>query len=361
MKRHALLGAAIVVIAVAVWFAVFRHGAGTAEVTQAKPVPLVRVDTAKTGSISELLEITGSIEATRIARLAAPVEGPVIQLAKREGDHVRAGEVVARIGRNRAAAALLASAQEDLTRQEQEAARVEQLVQRGAMASEQLDWARAQLERVRAAHVRAREGMDDFVLSAPWTGIVSMVSIAEGNFVAPRAPLVEIYDPGSLVIRCAVPEASAAVIKTGLKSAVLLDAYPGRKLHAKVSRVYGELDRRTRTLAVEARLDERLPLMPGMFARLSFALRTVPDAVIIPSDAIVITPTGQRVVFLLKDGKVARKMVKTGIEARGRVQIIQGVAPGDVVVVAGNESLKDGAKVRVQGAGGAKKAGSSGS
>lgn len=361
MKRYVLLGAAIVVIGVAVWFAVFRHGAGTAEVAQSKPVPLVRVDTVRTGSISELLEITGSIEATRVARLAAPVEGPVVQLAKREGDRVRPGELIVRIGRNRAAAALLASAQEDLTRQEQEVARIEQLVQRGAIASEQLDWARAQLERARAAHVRAREGMDDFVLSAPWAGVVSRVEVAEGNFAAPRTPLVEVYDPASLVIKCAIPEARSSVVKPGMKIAVQLDAYPGRQLHASVSRVYGELDRRTRTLAVEARPDERLPLLPGMFARLNVPLKTVPDAIVVPSDAIVITATGQRVVFVMKDGKVARKIVKTGIEARGRVQIIHGVAPGDVVVVAGNESLKDGAKVRVQGAGKAKKAGSSGS
>ena len=77
------------------------------------------------------------------------------------------------------------------------------------------------------------------------------------------------YDPNSLVIRLAVPEAQTTLVFKGLPVTVQLDAYPGKTFEGRVSLVYPELDTRMRTRTVEVTLGPQVALIPGMFARLS--------------------------------------------------------------------------------------------
>jgi membrane fusion protein (multidrug efflux system) len=86
-----------------------------------------------------------------------------------------------------------------------------------------------------------------------------------------------------------------------------------------------------------------------MFARLQLPLQTAADAVVVPADAVLVAGSGERHAFVLQDGKAARRRVEIGIEAGGRVQIVKGIQPGELVVTAGNEKLKDGLEVKEQG------------
>jgi len=90
-----------------------------------------------------------------------------------------------------------------------------------------------------------------------------------------------------------------------------------------------------------------------MFARLRVLLETAEEAVVVPLEAVVTTPGG-KAVYVVEDGKAVRRRVQTGIEDGNRIQIVAGVRPGDQVIVAGNENLRDGAAVSLSGA---KKAG----
>ena len=84
---------------------------------------------------------------------------------------------------------------------------------------------------------KARESAGDYSVAAPWDGVVSKVLVKDGDFVAPRAPLVEMYDPHSLVIRLAVPEAQSTWCWKGMPVKVQMDAYPGKTFEGKISRV----------------------------------------------------------------------------------------------------------------------------
>jgi len=325
-----------------------RSAQATAAPAPKKPLPLVMTETIKAQTISRILELTGSVEPVRVARLASPAEGPVQNLKAREGDRVKAGDVLLSIGRKEAADAWLVSAREEVRKEAQELKRVEQLVEKGALPGEQLDHAKSTYERARAQLIKAEESTGDYQVTVPWDGIVSRVLVTDGNYVSPRAPLVEIFDPASLVIRFAVPEAEAAAIQQGMGIAVTLDAFRGKEYQGKISRVYPELDRRTRTRTVEVELTEPVALVPGMFARARLPLQTVKDAVVVSADAVIVTPKGERVAYVIEDGKAVQRKVTTGIEEGGKVQIVSGLKPGETLVVAGNEKLKDGAAVRVQ-------------
>jgi len=102
-----------------------------------------------------------------------------------------------------------------------------------------------------------------------------------------------------------------------------------------------------RTRTVELVLDESAKLMPGMFARVRLILESVADALTIPQQAVIVTPVGGQVAFVVAEGRAVQRKVKVGIEQAGRVQVLAGLEPGEKVVVTGQEKLKDGMEVRV--------------
>jgi multidrug efflux pump subunit AcrA (membrane-fusion protein) len=104
---------------------------------------------------------------------------------------------------------------------------------------------------------------------------------------------------------------------------------------------------RTRTAEVE--VTDKVDLVPGMFARLGLILKSEKDTVVVPTEAVIVTPKGFRVAYVIEDGKAFQRKVTVGIEGGGKIQILAGIKPGEQIAIAGNEKLKDGVEVRVQG------------
>ncbi len=320
-------------------------GAGAAK------LPIVSAIAAVEGQISETVELTGSVIATKVARMGSPAEGPVLQCIVREGDEVTAGQVLLTIGRKKAADALVKAAQEALSREQEELKRTQKLVESGAIPAEELEVANLRVSKATAELSKAVESREDYQIEAPWDGIVSKVFVTDGYYVAPREHLVEIYDPASLVLEFAVPESQASVVYKGMPMEIQLDAYPDEKFRGEVSRIYPELNRQTRTRIAEAKIigQNTTRLLPGMFARIKLVIETVEKAVLIPDKAVVLTPSNVQVVFVVKEQKAEARKVKLGLEQGQMVQIIDGIRPGEMVITEGNERLKDGASVKIMG------------
>lgn len=318
----------------------------------AEKAAAVRVETLKKGPLIVTVALTGAVEAGRIAQLASPAEGPVLGVRVREGDNVTAGQVLLTLGRTEGAAALVASLREDTKKEDDNLTRTRRLVESGALAGEQLDIAAANAARMRAQLVKAQETTRDYAVRAPWAGVVSRMKVRDGDFVGPRAPLAEIYDPKSLMVRVAVPEQEAAGLINGMRVDVELDAYPGKRYVGAVSRLYPYLETRTRT--AEIALADSLRLLPGMFARAFLVQSTISDTITVPAQSLIADPGGGAAVFLMDEGRAVRRKVETGIEVNGRVRVLAGVEAGEALIVAGQENLKEGAAVLVIQAGGKK-------
>ncbi len=315
-----------------------------------KPLPMVQVAKAEQRDMARKLTVTGSVEPVKVARMASPAEGPIVECSVREGDHVRKGQMLVKVGRSRIAETGLDAAREEFRRQESEFERVEQLVKSGSLAGEQLDAARANLKRAEAQVAAMETGAGDYEIEAPWDGVVSKVWISEGNYVSPRAPLVELYEPASLVVRLSVPERQALAIRKEQPVSVALDAYPERLFAGRIARVYPELERATRTLTAEAVVSGDVKLLSGMFCRVETAVQTMTNAVVVPESALVVQPDGEVVAFVLQGDKVFRRKVKTALEADGAVAIESGIEANELAIIRGNEALKEGAQVQVAGA-----------
>lgn len=357
MNKKKLLTAALIIgIFAAGWVTFFNKvSIGKEEAVQPnkkKQPRKVAVSTMEASAISQTLELTGSVEPYRIARLASPAQGPVASIRVREGDHVKTGEKLAGIGRKKGIDAEIFSLKEELKKEEDNLNRTRKLVENQALPGEQLDQAKAVYEKAHANLVKAQETAEDFQIRAPWEGVISRVNVREGEFVAPRAVILEMYDPTSLVIYAAVPEAHAPKVTNGMTVKVALDAFAGEFIQGRISRVYPYLDTNLRTRTIEISLTEQkarpVQLLPGMFARLELILKKDDEAMIVPVSALVSTKKGDTV-FVVEEGKAVARMVKTGIEQENRIQIISGIFPGDQVIVAGNEKLKNGISVRISG------------
>jgi multidrug efflux pump subunit AcrA (membrane-fusion protein) len=200
------------------------------------------------------------------------------------------------------------------------------------------------------AQVKVAEG----TIIAPFTGIVSKVYVVPGDLAGPKSPLLELLDGSSFLLRFTMPEAIAGAHSLDPKSScdscpilVTLDAYPGKTYRAKVARVYPEIDRQTRHRVVEAKILEKVNLASGMFARIRVSVQNVPDALNVPTEAVITTLSGDQAVVIVKEGKAVRVKVSTGIVQGDRTQILSGIQPGDQVVVLGQKSVKDGAPVKI--------------
>ncbi|MBW2704590.1 MAG: hypothetical protein JRF33_27550, partial [Deltaproteobacteria bacterium] len=122
-----------------------------------KPPPMVKIAEVEVMTLRDRLDLTGSVEPTRIARMASPVDGPVIACLVREGDVVRPGRLLTRLGRGKGDDATAAYALAELEREELDLGRIEKLVKTGALRGEDLDKARVRVSEKRAKLAHAKE------------------------------------------------------------------------------------------------------------------------------------------------------------------------------------------------------------
>ncbi|MFO8027500.1 MAG: efflux RND transporter periplasmic adaptor subunit [Opitutales bacterium] len=193
----------------------------------------------------------------------------------------------------------------------------------------------------------AEAHLDECVITAPFNGVITEVHVRPGDLAVPRSPLVGMYDPASLVVRFSVPEKHSSAMRQGLELTVTLDSQPGQTFSGRVSRVYPQLNSPLRTRTVEAGVEEEADLMPNQFARLTLNVESVPNAIMIPREAVVETGGKRIVAFVVSDGRAERRTIELGVERERVVQVTNGIDEGDRVIVAGNENLKDGASVRI--------------
>ncbi|MBA2882188.1 membrane fusion protein (multidrug efflux system) [Desulfosalsimonas propionicica] len=345
MKTRSVLIALLLIFAAAagayVLYSIFSGSPDSKESAKPKKIPVVETAAAVETTVFQKLDLTGSVEAYRVAHLASPAEGPVENIFVREGDRVRAGDQLALIGRRQGAEARIAFLLEEVKKEEANLGRTRRLVETSALAKERLDQARASCESARSQLVQAQESAMDHTVSAPWDGVVSRLEVKTGEFVAPRTMLMELYDPDSLVIRAAVPERYAAQIHPDMDVEIRLDAFSGKTFQGRIQKVYPYLDARLRTRTVEIVPEKAIDLLPGMFARLQIILKKHDNAVVVPKDAVFSDSEGPAV-FVVKDQKAVKRRVKTGITEKQGIEITKGVNPDDQVIVAGRQKLKNG-------------------
>lgn len=363
--------AALAVVAAIVWFLVLPSGGVAVRTASA-----LAISSAGAQQGASLLDASGYVVARRQATVSAKVTGKVQSVLIEEGDHVVAGQVIARLDDSNARAAL------DLAKANLEAARLafnddkpifqrrQRLQGTGDMSRESYDTAKTSFDAARAnLDVAARSvdvaqvNLDDTVIQAPFAGIVTDKAAQPGEMVSPitagsgftRTGIATIVDMNSLEVDVDVAESFINRVHPGMPATVTLSAYPDWEIPAAVIAVIPTADRSKATVSVRVGFkshDSRI--VPEMSARVAFldksqdASATMASArsVIVPADAVQTDGSGASVVFVISGDTVERRAVRLGAKRSDGQVVIAGLSPGDQVAET-SAALSDGERVTI--------------
>jgi RND family efflux transporter MFP subunit len=328
------------------------------------------------------LTALGYVVAQRDSKVACKVLSRVLEMDVREGDHVKAGQVLFKAedreqraalaeARSRAAAtrARIASARASLAQAKQRYRRESTLVDYEAMekatAEDRLEEmksldaasAAAELDAVAADDdVKAREvDLSNTIVCAPFDGVVIGKPLDVGELVGTvtEKPAVEIADPDSLLAEIDVPEKRIDKIKIGGPAEVVLDAYPDNRYRGVVEEISTRVDRSKGTLVVRVKLLDLPPrLLPDMRARAGFLTEKIddkalkePPKTIVPRSAVA-ERGGQKVVFQIEEGHVKLLPIELGPPFGVGFELKKGPGEGTKLVADPPETMADGQPVK---------------
>jgi membrane fusion protein (multidrug efflux system) len=324
--------------------------------------PSVVVTPVLARDLEERIEASGSLRAPRTALVAAEVGGRVTEIVRDEGSLVAEGDVVIAIDPERYrledanARARMAEASAGLADAERENTRMTALRDKGVAAQAKVDQMETQLRLARSRFEAARAGVGmaakalaDSTVNAPFAGVIAAKKVTAGEFVGPGAPLFELVAMDPIEAEFSLPEADASRVRIGQEVAVQVAPYPGEVFRAAVSFVAPTVDAATHTLLVRAELSNpEHKLRPGLFARVDLGIARRTGVAMIPEEAVLQRADGEVAFKLGAENRVQRVAIKTGIHRDGEVEVVQGLASGDKVVVRGHYALNDGVAVETR-------------
>ncbi len=365
----------------------FRFGRARKETTsepkQTETAPVkVAVERVRRGDIKNVVWVTGEVQPLVSVEIVPKIAGRLERLRRtdntliEEGVIVEKDEVVAVIehaqldaAKHSAEAALLVAeaayetVKVNLADAQREKDRWTKLRQQGSGTEQQLDMAvtaydraqtqvkqaEAQIAQAQAILEQAKVNLEDATIESPISGVVSLKYVDEGAFVGPSSPLFKVVDISEVEITGGVADRHYPKLAMGKTAAdVEVDAYPGETFSGTVTRLRPELDKVTRTVAVTIKVpNESLKLKPGMYARIKLILDERKNVLLVSDDALM-NSQGQQQVFIVNDGIIHRRPVKIGLEESFNNEVIEGLQPGDIVIVKGQQLLREGMKVETQ-------------
>jgi membrane fusion protein (multidrug efflux system) len=314
---------------------------------RAPRVEPVQIAVAERSSAARSVAVTGTVEPIRTVGVVSQIAGVLQAVTVEEGDVVRAGAVMARIAAPELDAQLQ-SAEVALEVARTTAERSSKLLEARVITQSEHERDQAALAAARATRDQIRTRRSFGTVRAPVTGVVLERSVEAGDLASSQLRLFTVADVSTLVVRVPVSELHVTSLRPGGPADVTLDALPGQRLQGTIRRIFPAGDSATRLVPVEVALTRASATQarPGFLARVTFRLAPREDVLLVPGTAVLENPRGA-VVYVVRDGKANLRPVERGMSYQGRIEITNGLAVGDSVVVAGGTMLRDGASVRV--------------
>ena len=341
----------------------------------ASPPPKVYVHRIQRKTLERIEAITGSVKAFAEVNVVSKVTGRLERLRLpngkllEEGDEVKKGDVIAIIEHSALEAAVQqARAAIDVARASYERAKVnledserekkrwESVYEKRATSEQQRDQAvfayqraladlalsKSQIEQAQAALFQTDVNLKEATIAAPTSGTISQKFVDEGNMVGLGTPLVKISQIDTVKVVADVSERHLPFIVPGKTPVrIVSDALPNLEFTGTVFMVGVNLDARTRTGQIEVRIpNPERKLCPGMFARMNIVLERHKDVPAVP-DAALIRRGEDIFAYVVNNSKVHSRRLVLGISEGDYYEVLEGLQPGDMVIVSGQRLLKE--------------------
>ncbi len=309
----------------------------------AQQAVLVDVIIAGKSSVSNNIEVNGTVVANESASLQPEVSGRLTYLNLPEGKKVTQGTVLARIND----ADLQASMQKirvqlDLAQKNEE--RLRKLLSINGINQADYDAVLNQVNTFKADLDIIQAQIDKTVLKAPFTGVLGLRMISPGAYVTPATVMGTIQQTDKVKIDFTVPESYSDLISNGKTVNVQTIAGSATK-KATIIATEPQIDATTRNLKVRAILDGTAAA-PGSFVKVKLDASSGNNSILVPTNAIIPDAKAKKVV-LIKDGKGKLVDVETGLRTNGAVQILKGLNIGDSIAVTGVLFVRPNSTIKV--------------
>ncbi len=310
------------------------------------PIP-VKIAEATRGDIAAYISSTANLVAEEDVRVLAEAEGRVTELKVEEGRKVAAGEVLAVLDRSaaeialnkarlKAANAAMAFTRADTTRQQ------------GLISTEEFDRIRLEHEVAQQEVAEAEWSLSKTVIRAPFNGRVTERMITVGQHVRHGDNLFGIASFDPLIARLYLPEGDVLHLEPGRTVRITLAADPSVRFAGRIRQISPVVDTATGTVKVTVEaLAPPETVRPGAFVTVGIERERHPAAVLVPREAVVRELRSAHVFIAGDDDTAVKRVVALGLEEGTVIEAIDGVSPGERVIVAGQGGLKPGAKIKV--------------
>jgi membrane fusion protein (multidrug efflux system) len=329
---------------------VFVAGAAFAQAPKGPPPAMpVKAAAARIAPAVDEVGAVGTLRADEAVTIRPEIAGRVVEFRFKEGQAVARGAVLVRLDQSELGA-VLASSRAQLKWEEQRMERAEDMHKKGFISQQGLDDQKTNLVRARAKLAEDEAKLAKTEMRASFSGVTGLRQVSEGQYVAAGTDIARLEKIDQLKLDFRIPESFIGKLKAGQPVKVLVDAYADKVFPGSVYAIEPGVDDQTRTIQLRARVaNPELRLRPGMFARVQVQLGVREKAIWIPEAAIV--PKGQDItVFRVLagpdgGGKVDVVRVQTGARKVGEVEIVKGLAAGDLVVTEGTQKIGPGSSV----------------
>jgi membrane fusion protein (multidrug efflux system) len=313
--------------------------------TNARSLVSVEAVIVQPSLLSDRVATTGTLLANEEVELRPEISGRIISVSFEEGKRAKKGELLVKIN-DRELEAQLKRKQVEEKQASDEEARQRKLFEINAISKEDYDKSLNALHMIQAEKEGIESQLAETEIRAPFDGIVGLRHVSEGGYVTPDVLVATMQDVDPMKVEFAVPEKYARQVKNGTAIVVRVgdaqDVYKGT-----VYAVESKIDPGTRTVKCRAKIPNPDGLLiPGAFAKVEITLQEYPDALVVPSEAIIPEINGEKV-FLCENGKARSVPVKTGIRTENSVQIVDGLSANDTLIVSGLLQLSDGKGVQL--------------
>lgn len=335
--------------------------------------PLLKVDTQ---TFVATVPLTGTLVSNARVDVKAETIGKITRFDKEEGDPVAAGEAVVWVNDEnfqlslRQAETVVKVAEAGLERAKllethgrSELERAENLLKSGGItdkdlkaaqiaaqdADAQVTVAAAQLEQARAALDLARKHLRDTVIQSPVSGVIQKKFVNKGAYVEAPTAVFTVVDNSRLELESPVASSDLASINPGQRVTFRVNSYPGTTFEGRVVEIAPAVETETRSAKVRIQVVRSAgKLKAGMFAEGEILTGSNAQAIVIPSAAAYRDDRSAKssYVFVLDNGKAARRNVRIGRERDGQLEIVEGLKPGDTLVAAQSIEIAEGVRIQ---------------
>lgn len=304
----------------------------------------VNAEIIKVADISDEIPPTvGVLLPDEEVAMSFETSGKITNINFTEGTHVKQGQLLAKVN-DAQLQAQLRKLEVQLKLAEDRVFRQNALLEREAVSKEAYEQVQTDLAMLKAEIDQVKANIAFTELRAPFDGIIGLRQVSEGTYVTPSTVVATLTKISPLKIEFAVPERYTGIIKNGTNLRFTIEGHLN-PYYATVYATESHIDINTHTFSMRALYaNTNGKLLPGRFANISIRAQEIKDAISIPSEAIV-PEMGIDKVFLYKNGKAEPVTITKGIRTESRVQVLQGLTPGDTIITSGTLQLRTGLSV----------------